>query len=165
MSCGLGMLKRSDGSGKFDFGSSIVLCGVYGPVQASLKEELVDKALISVTFTPLAGAGGLFISFWIYLLILLRVLNTGTQDRLYEKILGQIAGSLILANLYPKTVIKITCQTMSQDGSILSAAINAMILALLDSGLPMKTTCCAVACIINKDGDLILDPTALELEV
>ena len=46
--------------GKFDFGSSIVICGVYGPVQASLKEELVDKALISVTFTPLAGAGGIF---------------------------------------------------------------------------------------------------------
>ena len=93
------------------------------------------------------------------------MLNAGTQDRLYEKILGQIAGSLILANLYPKTVIKITCQIMSQDGSILSAAINAMILALLDSGLPMKSTCCAVTCIINKDGDLVLDPTALELAV
>ena len=54
---------------------------------------------------------------------------------------------------------------MSQDGSILSSAINAMILALLDSGIPMKATCCAVSCMISKDGDLILDPTVLELEV
>ena len=59
LNCGIGLLKRSDGSGKFDFGSSIVICGVYGPVQASLKDELVDKALISVTFTPLAGSGGI----------------------------------------------------------------------------------------------------------
>lgn len=91
--------------------------------------------------------------------------HTGTQDRLYEKILGQVAGSLILTSLYPKTVIKITCQVMSQDGSILSSAINAMILALLDSGIPMKATCCAASCMISKNGDLILDPTALELEV
>ena len=89
----------------------------------------------------------------------------GTQDRLYEKILGQIAGSLILTNLFPKTVIKITCQVMSQDGSILSAAVNAMLLALLDSGVPMKATCSSVTSIINKDGDLLLDPTALEMEV
>lgn len=59
LSCGLGMLKRSDGSGKFDFGTSMVLCGVFGPTQAMLREELVDRALISVTFTPLAGSGGL----------------------------------------------------------------------------------------------------------
>ena len=35
----------------------------------------------------------------------------------------------------------------------------------MDAGVPMKSTCSAVSVMIHKDGRLLLDPTALELEV
>jgi exosome complex component RRP46 len=58
MGTGLGLLKRSDGSAKFQYGNSIVLCGVFGPTAVKSKDEIIDKAFISVNFTPLSGAGG-----------------------------------------------------------------------------------------------------------
>jgi exosome complex component RRP46 len=35
----------------------------------------------------------------------------------------------------------------------------------MDAGVPMKSTCSAITVMVHKDGLLLLDPTALELEV
>lgn len=102
-------LKRSDGSAKFSFGNSSVLCAVLGPAAAKTRDELMDKAYVKINFTPLAGSGG-------------------TNDRLYESILKNICEPLILVTLYPRTMIKITLQVLAVDGGVLPAAINAMIL-------------------------------------
>lgn len=146
MSSSSGLLQGCDGSAKFQFGTSSIICGVLGPTAVKLKDELMDKAFIKIEFTPLAGGGG-------------------TQDRLYERILEQTAASLILTSLYPRTMIKISLQVLSQDGSILATAVNAMILALLDAGVPMKSMASSVTCMIHKSGELLLDPTELEIQV
>jgi exosome complex component RRP46 len=62
-------------------------------------------------------------------------------------------------------MIKISIQVLGVDGSLLSAAINSMVLALLDAGIQLRSTCCAVSCMVHNDGSVLLDPTALELEV
>jgi exosome complex component RRP46 len=62
-------------------------------------------------------------------------------------------------------MIRITFQVLADDGSLISTAINAMILALVDAGIPMKSTASAVTCMINKSGVILLDPTALEIQV
>lgn len=60
MGANLGLLNRCDGSGKFQFGDkNVVLCGVVGPAPIKLRDELIDKAFVSVTFTRLSGAGGI----------------------------------------------------------------------------------------------------------
>lgn len=41
---------------------------------------------------------------------------------------------------------------------LIACAVNASCLALLNSGLSMKTLIAGVHCIISADGDLILDP-------
>ena len=116
-----------------------------GPTAAKPREEILDKANISVNFTPVSGQGG-------------------TLDRLYEGIIQKTANALIITALYPRTVIKINCQVLCDDGSILSTCLNAMNVALLDCGVPMKSTCSGVTCMIHKDGRMLLDPTSLELE-
>jgi hypothetical protein len=48
---------------------------------------------------------------------------------------------------------------------VLSTAANALMLALMDAGIPMKELGCASTCIIDPNGQFILDPNRLELEV
>jgi exosome complex component RRP46 len=131
---------------RFDVGNSAVLTSVYGPMQVKLRDELLDRAFVQTTFTPIAGYGGT------------------PKERLVERFLGEVANELILTHSFPRTLIRITCQALSGDGSLLSTAVNAMILALIDSGLPLKSSAAAVTCMIHNDGRLLLDPTQLELD-
>jgi exosome complex component RRP46 len=144
MSASLGLLARSDGSAKFQFGKTGVLASVYGPMQGKVRDEMVEKASIQINYTPVSGTGS-------------------PQDRLYERILKELANQLILTSEYPRTLIKITCQAMSDDGSILSTATNAMMMALIDAGISMNSSCTGVTCMIHNDGTLLLDPIELEL--
>lgn len=149
----MGTLIRSDGSAKYQVGTTSVLCAVLGPIAAKPREELMDKTYIRVVVTPLVGQGGR------------SDVTIDTQERMYERILSRTASALVLDSLYPRTLIKITCQVLSDDGSVLSAAINAMTLALMDAGVSLRSTCSAISVMIDNDGVCILDPTTIELEV
>lgn len=48
---------------------------------------------------------------------------------------------------------------------LLACAINAGCLALMNSGLSMKFLVAAVHCMINADGEIILDPDEKQLKV
>lgn len=49
---------------------------------------------------------------------------------------------------------------------MLAAAVNAISLALLDAGIPMKYMATAMSCMVDKNTkEIIMDPTAAELEV
>jgi exosome complex component RRP46 len=126
-------------------GNSGVLASVYGPIQNKAWEDLLDRANVQVIFTPVSGVGS-------------------PEDRLVERHLRELANYLVITTMFPRTLIKITCQALSNDGSVLSTAVNAMVLALIDSGLPLKTSCVAITCMVHQDGRLLLDPTMLELQ-
>eukprot|EP00842_Homolaphlyctis_polyrhiza_P000467 jgi/Hompol1/1420/HPOL_005519-RA len=143
MGCVMGMLARADGSAKFSFGGSSVVCSIYGPMAARPREELMDSAYIQVQFDPATGA-------------------SGTQERLYERYICDIAKAAILTAMHPRTTLRITVQVLSNDGSILATALNAVLLALMDAGVPLQTTFSAVACSIHRNGMLLLDPIDLE---
>jgi exosome complex component RRP46 len=83
------VLTGPDGSAKFSFGpSSSCLVSITGPIEASLRDELMDRALVTVQFKPLIG-------------------HTGTQHTLYEKLLTDVANHVILTSLFPRTVIQV----------------------------------------------------------
>ncbi|KAJ3291791.1 Exosome component 5 [Borealophlyctis nickersoniae] len=138
MSCSFGLLNRADGSARFGF-------AVYGPAEVKIRDEKLDKATVEVSFTPVSG-------------------TSTTQDRLYERIIRESLETSILAALHPRTSIRITCQAVSDDGSILSAAMNAAVLALIDAGIPLQSLIGSTTCMIDDQGDVLLDPTALELQ-
>jgi exosome complex component RRP46 len=130
----------------FDIGNSQVLCSVYGPIAAKGRDELIDRAVIQIYYTPVTG-------------------TSSPRDRFYECYLKECAEALIISTMYPRTLIKITCQSLSNDECIISTAINAMILALIDSGLSLYSTATAITTMIHQDGRLLLDPTEAEMKV
>ncbi|KAF0395316.1 ribosomal protein S5 domain 2-like protein [Gigaspora margarita] len=133
-----------DGSALFKFGDSAVVCSVNGPTEVKLRDEKVDKATIDVIFKPLVGL-------------------PGTKDKTHEYIIRSTVESVIKSNLYPRTLIQIVCQVMMDDGNILATAINATTYALMNAGVEMKDIAVAVACIVNKDGNILIDPELREI--
>jgi len=105
----------------------------------------LDKATIDVLVRPLVGA-------------------PGTKDKTHEYIIRSTFESVIQSGLHPRTQIQIVSQVMMDDGSIIAAAINATTMALIDAGIPMKDIVAAVSCVINNDDQILLDPTAQEME-
>jgi exosome complex component RRP41 len=49
----------------------------------------------------------------------------------------------LFTNLYPHSTIALSLHILSQDGSLLSALLNASTLALIDAGIPMHDYICA----------------------
>jgi len=137
-------LTRPDGSAKFAQGKTIALAAVYGPIEVLHKDELLDRATVEVWFQPSQGV-------------------RGPAERLQEKFLRGILETVILTTLHPRTLITIIVQEIVNDGSLLAAAVNASMLAVLDAGLPVKSTAAAVQCSLTRlGGDFILDPSTQE---
>ncbi|KAI8904587.1 ribosomal protein S5 domain 2-type protein [Powellomyces hirtus] len=143
--CSAALLSRSDGSVRFKSGDSSVLCSVFGPMEVKIKDEKLDKATVEVIFK--AESGG-----------------TTTKERLYERVLRETVEASILTALHPRSAIRITVQVLTDDGGILSSAINAAVLALADAGISMRSLPASVTCMISREGLLLLDPTAVEME-
>lgn len=79
-----------------------------------------------------------------------------------EEIVREALDSALLTPLYPRTGLTVAIQELHNDGSLHSAAVNGVCLALLDAGLPMRNTFAAVNCCVQEDGEIVLNPTARE---
>ncbi|KAL3901452.1 MAG: hypothetical protein SGCHY_000602 [Lobulomycetales sp.] len=140
------ILKQPDGSAKFSAGTrTSVLVSVHGPAEAPLKDELMDRALVSVSFNPLTGRPGIMHTF-------------------YERLLTDVANYVILTKLHPRTVIDINVQVLADDGAILSCAVNALQLALIDASIPMKGMVASATCCFDSESNLFLDPVQEEID-
>ncbi|ETV90976.1 hypothetical protein H310_14314 [Aphanomyces invadans] len=144
LSCEQGLLNRADGSARFCHGSTSVLASVNGPAAAKIRRhEKVDAATVEVVFKSDKGA-------------------PTARDKEYEAILKQTFDPIVYVENYPRAVISITVQVVEDDGSLLAVAINAVNLALLDAGIPMRSLVGAITCSILDDGQLCLDPSLTE---
>ncbi|OUM66283.1 hypothetical protein PIROE2DRAFT_40917 [Piromyces sp. E2] len=141
----LSSLNRADGSASFSFGNSSVLCSVYGPQEVKIKDELLDRATVDVNITPQIGIGS-------------------TTEKNMERIVREAFSDVIIASLHPRTSISITVQITQDEGSIISTIINAVSLALIDAGIPLRSTLLSVTCAIQEDGEILLDPTNEEMK-
>ncbi|KAJ1966106.1 exosome non-catalytic core subunit rrp46 [Dipsacomyces acuminosporus] len=143
--CALGQLNRVDGSALFSSGKTSVLCGVYGPVDVKLYDEKLDRSQIEVKFRPDIGA-------------------PATKDKWVESSIRNTFERQIVAQLHPRTLIQINIQLREGDGSVDAAAINATTLALVDTGVPLKSMVTAATCAVLKDGGVVVDPTQEECD-
>ncbi|CAO3627205.1 unnamed protein product [Cunninghamella echinulata] len=122
------------------------MVAVNGPMDVSLRDEKLDEATVEFVVRPATGF-------------------PQTKDKLLETILRSAFEPIILTGMMPRTLVEIVVQVEKDDGSVLSAAINGITLALIDAGLPMKYMASSINCMIDKTSDeIILDPTLKELE-
>ena len=95
-----GGVSRADGSASFSFGKTSVLAAVYGPAEVKASIERLDRATISVTFGSISGG------------------NNTPLERSYEQIVRRTLESLIIASLYPRSLVKIVVQVLFDDGCV-----------------------------------------------
>ncbi|KAG1206417.1 hypothetical protein G6F35_011225 [Rhizopus arrhizus] len=147
LSASQNILSRADGSAKFEFGTTSVICSVSGPVEVQMRDEKLDEATVEVIVRPAKGV-------------------RATKEKLIENTLRTTFEPIILGGMMPRTLVQITVQVTKDDGSVLAASINAIALALLDAGIPLKYMAAAVTCMFDsKTCEVVLDPTAVELQV
>src|SRR5689334_692325 len=118
LSSELRLLTRSDGSCRHTQGKTALTVAVYGPTEVRYRDEKLDKATIEVIFKPATGV-------------------PGPIEKEYELLIRSALESTIIATLHPRTLIQIIVQVMNDDGSLLSASINAACMALMDAGIPL----------------------------
>ncbi|KAJ8936281.1 hypothetical protein NQ314_012429 [Rhamnusium bicolor] len=154
-SCKLGVLSRPDGSAMFCegdlkissfLGETIVIAGLYGPVEVKMQKVLIDKASVECSYRPKSGL-------------------PGVEDRLYESLIRNICETSLMAALYPRSAVLITLQEMHNNGQLISCAINAACLACLDSGIDMKFMFGSVTCFLTKQEELCLKPPINEKDI
>ncbi|KAF9976120.1 Exosome component 5 [Actinomortierella ambigua] len=139
------LLNRADGSAQFDFGGTSVLCSVVGPAEVKIRDEKLDKATVEVVARPLVGV-------------------PGVKDKTIEQNIRETLEPLVLSGLHPRTLLQIVVQTMKDDGCVQSTAFNAVVLALIDAGVPLNSILGSVTCMVDrKTNQVLLDPTREEL--
>ncbi len=136
-------LHRADGSARFSHDKTAVLAAVYGPCEVKRSRERIDSAALDVIVRPAAGL-------------------PGAAEREMEQLLSATLQHAILISAHPRTAISIVIQVCRDDGSLLSAVINAACVALVQAGVPlcgMLAGCCIA---VLPSGEALLDPTAEE---
>ena len=123
------------------------MCSVSGPMEVQIRDEKLDEATVEVIVRPAKCV-------------------PSTKEKLMESVLRTAFEPIILGGMMPRTLVQIVIQIIKDDGAVLAASVNAITLALLDAGIPMKHMSAAITAMIhNTTGELVLDPVAAELEV
>jgi hypothetical protein len=71
------------------------------------------------------------------------------------------APSLFLGHFFPRSGLSVTFQVIYKDGSLLACAVNALSLALLHAGLPLRSTVFAFHYVARFDDDKKRDTVRL----
>ncbi|KAF5273717.1 hypothetical protein FQR65_LT17125 [Abscondita terminalis] len=118
---------------------TIVIVGVYGPIEVKNQKLLISKASVETHYRPKTGTPGI-------------------GDRLYETTIQNICETALVSALYPRSSIVIIIQEMQNCGGIISCAVNACCFALLHSGIDMKFLVASAGCALDDNGIFHLDP-------
>jgi exosome complex component RRP46 len=146
LACDQGELQRAAGSARFSHQHSAALVAVFGPTGAQKRQEIVNRACIEVVYKPLSAA-------------------PGAAEKEKESVLRQLVEAAVMTHLHPRTVIQVVVQELNNDGSMLAVVINAVCVALLDAGVPLRHTFVAASVATRLDGTVLLDPTAADEEL
>ena len=115
------MLDSADGSALFRLGNTAVLAFVKGPRQARFDRNKLQLSAYFLTSTDSKRTSG-----------------KDKRSIEFESNLKSMFASLILSDSLEHSEIEIHAQVLQDDGSTESAAINAISLALVHAGVPMK---------------------------
>lgn len=144
ISVNLGGVMEVDGAAQFSQGNTSVLATVTGPAQPKYsRHEHHEKCKIEVD------------------------VNMATEESITanEKVLAEFLkralNACVLLTAFPRLLIAVKVLVTRNDGSVLSTALNACMMACLDAGIPMKTfATCVELTLLQRE--VLLDPTSEE---
>lgn len=152
ISCSLGTFHRSDGSAQFDQGQTSVIASVYGPREVKRRTESIhDRCLVTCEYTVASFA-------------MSERKKAAKGDRRTKElglVIKQVFEATILTHLFPRSQISIYVQVLKDGGGAAAAAINAVSLALVNAGVPMKELVCACS-VGYAEGTPLVDLSSME---
>ncbi|OMO92476.1 hypothetical protein CCACVL1_06836 [Corchorus capsularis] len=148
LACSRNILHRVHGSASWSQGDTKVLAVVYEPKAGTIKNENPEKACIEVIWKPKTG----------------QIVWPMSTVNLVGRTPGACDCGVFVACTTPgvkswiagQIIVILSCEML------LSSAINAACVALVDAGIPMKHLAVAICCCVAKSGYVILDPTKPE---
>ena len=134
--CKLSVIARANGSAQFQIGNTLVIASVYGPQHPKNRESRMNRDCATIivrcntcSFSSISHRD---------------ISRNHRSDRLLANSIKSSFDSVINKALYPRSSIEIIIEILQNDGSELSAAINATTLALIDAGIALNEY--AVSC-------------------
>ncbi|MEB3774279.1 MAG: exosome complex exonuclease Rrp41 [Desulfurococcales archaeon] len=145
------VLENADGSALVEFGGTKVLAAVYGPREPIQKYiVLPDKAVLRVRYhmAPFSTSER-------------KSPAPSRREVELSKVIREALESVVLSDLYPRTVIDVFIEVLQADGGTRTTGLTAASLALADAGIPLRALVGAVA--VGKiGGTLVLDIDEVE---
>lgn len=175
-----GILSRADGSAQIQVGGNdvCVVCSVTGPAEVKQRDELLDRATLEINILPLKGLPAPWCRTVAHALktVLAALLQLHKHPRSLVQITVQTLAAPSLKYSKPFKTFNAFAGGEEQAGfssevdifddrpspTECATFLNTAILACINAGLPMSGTAAAVSLAYHK-GNLIMDPTALEL--
>jgi len=74
-----------------------------------------------------------------------------------ETILTEVVSRAVIRGRYPYTQLLVSVEVLSDDGGVLAAAINAIYISLVDSGISLDFQFCAIS-FTSINGGVFVDP-------
>lgn len=151
----LAVIPQADGSALFSLGNTTVIATVYGPRDnnnhnSSNTECSINTKIHAAAFSSTTGdrrkAGSS---------------NTDRRLQDWSETVSHTISGVLLHDLFPRTSLDIFVEVLSADGAVLAASINAVSLALVDAGVPMRDPVVALQGVIIRE-HLLLDGNRLE---
>jgi ribonuclease PH len=153
-----GVIAEAHGSARFQYGETMTLAAVYGPGQPRYsRHEEYNKATVEVNYnyaappSPSGSSSGA---------------DTARIEREGARQIRQILQSCIDVKACPRMLIVVEVTVLRNDGAALATAVNACVLALLDSGIPMLYAPMALTCLSGEglDSERSMLDTSAQLE-
>lgn len=157
-------LSQFDGSAYYSQGQTAVVVGVNGPMAARPDQEDINRCIIEVVLTraydiPTAGGAS-------------RNIVAAARERRHAadaeltQLITRSLEAICMTEASPRCVVQVVVDILRDDGSLCAAVVNATMCALLDAGIPCRTTMAAISMMMisNTAGtrSLLLDPNADE---
>lgn len=146
-------LPQADGSARIKLGGTDVLVSIYGPIDAPTNKQSADSIHIHIAHRRREGNTGPTGSSSVDIASASEA--TTTRD------IRQMVSDILLTSLFPRKALVVGVHVLSDRGSVVSAAFNATILALIDSGVPMRSMPIA-ATVSLTNAALTVDPLHIE---
>lgn len=141
----------ADGSATVEMGTAQAVCTVSGPQEPRQRGGEGGRAQLTVNVhvAPFSSV--------------VRSQHASNDKQLQELSMSlcETFEEVVLLHLIPRTEIVVDVHVLAQDGHIMPLCINAMCLALIDAGVPMREFVAAVGVALAENVPL-LDPNHLE---
>ncbi len=149
-------LTRPDGSATYIHAptNTTILCGVNFPIEAPARFSLPEECYIEVNIRPAAGVGQV-------------------RERHLETLVADTLRAVILGEMYPRCMLQLTLQVIS-DGAkggqgesylpLLAGLVNAAVSGCLDAGVGMRGTVGAVTLVVTRNDEAKVAESAAELK-